>query len=58
MPTYLIRLAQAHESFRKVELQALAELAGVELEFIKYEENVGNSICQFIIVLSTSTRPP
>jgi hypothetical protein len=40
MPTYLIRLAQAHESFRKVELQALADLAGVELEFIKYEEDV------------------
>lgn len=40
MPTYLIRLAQAHESFRKVELQALADLAGVKLEFVKYEEDV------------------
>jgi tRNA G10 N-methylase Trm11 len=58
MPTYLIRLAQAHESFRKVELLALAELAGVELEFIKYEENVGNSVCQFMIVLSIRTRTP
>lgn len=40
MPTYLVRLAQTHESFRKVELQALADLAGVKLEFIKYDENV------------------
>ena len=41
MPTYLVRLAQTHESFRKAELQALADLAGVKLEFIKYDENVG-----------------
>ncbi|KAH3918445.1 hypothetical protein HBI56_133650 [Parastagonospora nodorum] len=39
MPTYLVRLAQTHESFRKAELQALADLAGVKLEFIKYDEN-------------------
>ncbi|KAH8731134.1 RNA methylase family protein [Phaeosphaeriaceae sp. PMI808] len=39
MPLYLIRLAQAHESFRKAELQALANLSGVELEFVKYAEN-------------------
>ncbi|KAH7095595.1 tRNA guanosine-2'-O-methyltransferas-like protein TRM11 [Paraphoma chrysanthemicola] len=39
MPVYLVRLAQAHESFRKVELRALADLAGVDLEFIKYEED-------------------
>lgn len=43
MPTYLVRLAQAHESFRKVELQALADLAGVDLDFVKYEEDV----CRF-----------
>jgi len=40
MPTYLVRLAQAHESFRKVELQALADIAGIKLEFMKYEEDV------------------
>ncbi|KAF1840927.1 tRNA guanosine-2'-O-methyltransferase [Cucurbitaria berberidis CBS 394.84] len=39
MPIYLIRLAQVHESFRKVELQALADLAGVSLQFIKYDDN-------------------
>lgn len=40
MPQYLVRLAQAHESFRKVELQALADVAGVPLQFVKYEEDV------------------
>ena len=40
MPTYLIRLAQAHESFRKAELQALADIAGIALGFIKYDEDV------------------
>jgi tRNA G10 N-methylase Trm11 len=41
MPEYLVRLAQVHESFRKAELQALAELAGVEIEFVSYNEDVG-----------------
>jgi tRNA G10 N-methylase Trm11 len=44
MPTYLVRLAQAHESFRKVELQALADLANVHLEFVKYEEDVRHPV--------------
>lgn len=44
MPIYLVRLAQAHESFRKVELQALADLAGVEIEFVKYEEDVSHCV--------------
>ncbi|CAA9958599.1 RNA methylase family protein [Pyrenophora teres f. maculata] len=39
MPQYLVRLAQAHESFRKVELQALADIAGVTLQFVRYEED-------------------
>ncbi|CAN9112539.1 unnamed protein product [Alternaria alternata] len=39
MPQYLVRLAQAHETFRKVELQALADIAGVPLQFVKYEED-------------------
>jgi hypothetical protein len=41
MPVYLIRLAQTHESFRKVELQALADIAGINIEFVNYEEDVG-----------------
>jgi len=40
MPQYLVRLAQAHESFRKVEMRALADIAGVTLEFVRYEEDV------------------
>ncbi|KAF1941851.1 RNA methylase family protein [Clathrospora elynae] len=39
MPEYLVRFAQAHESFRKVELQALADIAGVTLQIITYEED-------------------
>ncbi|KAF1930668.1 RNA methylase family protein [Didymella exigua CBS 183.55] len=39
MPTYLVRLAQAHESFRTAELRALAELAGVELQMERYEDD-------------------
>jgi tRNA G10 N-methylase Trm11 len=50
MPTYLVRLAQAHESFRKVELQALADLAGVDLEFVKYEEDVGDFLLSSLFV--------
>ena len=37
---YLIRFAQAHESFRQPEIQALADLAGVEVEFLYYDKNV------------------
>ena len=36
---YLIRLAQAHESFRRPELEALASLAGIRCEVISYSEN-------------------
>ena len=42
MPQYLVRLAQIHESFRKAELHALANLAGVELEIVKYDDDVGS----------------
>ncbi|PWY80618.1 RNA methylase family protein [Aspergillus heteromorphus CBS 117.55] len=36
---YLIRFAQVHESFRQPEIQALADLAGVDLEFLYYDKN-------------------
>ncbi|ORY07777.1 S-adenosyl-L-methionine-dependent methyltransferase [Clohesyomyces aquaticus] len=39
MPQYLVRLVQMHESFRKAELQSLADLAGVEIVIVKYEED-------------------
>jgi tRNA (guanine10-N2)-methyltransferase len=40
MPEYLVRLAQVHESFRKAELEALAELTGIKMEIILYSEDV------------------
>lgn len=51
MPQYLVRLAQAHESFRRVELQALADVAGISLQFVKYEEDV--SALLFLTACST-----
>ncbi|KAF9695855.1 hypothetical protein EKO04_005887 [Ascochyta lentis] len=46
MPHYLVRLAQIHESFRKAELRALAELAGVELEIVEYDDDSPYCIVQ------------
>jgi len=37
---YLVRMAQVHSSFRKPELEALALMAGVEVEFVQYSEYV------------------
>ena len=37
---YLIRFIQMHESFRKPETDALAELAGLNLGWVFYSENV------------------
>ncbi|KAF2691071.1 tRNA guanosine-2'-O-methyltransferas-like protein TRM11 [Lentithecium fluviatile CBS 122367] len=39
MPEYLIRLVQVHESFRKAELEALAEVAKTAIEFVYYSED-------------------
>jgi tRNA (guanine10-N2)-methyltransferase len=37
---YLISFAQAHESFRVAEIEALAVFEGVELTILKYEKDV------------------
>jgi tRNA (guanine10-N2)-methyltransferase len=37
---FFIRLAQVHESFRKPELEALAQLLNIQLEFIEYNAEV------------------
>jgi len=37
---YLVRLVHVHETFRKAELEALAVLADVQLEFVYYSDNV------------------
>lgn len=43
MKEYLVRFAQVHESFRKAELFALAEIAGAQLEIVEYQEDVSGS---------------
>ncbi|KAF7592761.1 hypothetical protein BBP40_012519 [Aspergillus hancockii] len=35
---YVIRFAQVHETFRQPEIQALASLAGIDLEFVHYDQ--------------------
>lgn len=40
MMDYLIRFIQVHESFRKAETEALAELFEIEIEWVLYSENV------------------
>lgn len=37
----LIRFVQTHETFRKPEIEALARLANVHVEYQSYDENVG-----------------
>ena len=37
---YLIRFIQMHETFRKPETDALAELNGLDVEWIFYSESV------------------
>lgn len=37
---YLIRFAQSHESFRRPEIEALADLAGIELDILFYDGSV------------------
>lgn len=41
MPTdYLIRFVQVHETFRKPEIEALAVLAAIDVDFVFYSNNV------------------
>lgn len=37
---YLIRFAQTHETFRRPEIEALASLVGVDVEFVLYDRYV------------------
>jgi tRNA (guanine10-N2)-methyltransferase len=37
---YLVRLSQTHTSFRKPELEALAELLNLPLEILDYRDDV------------------
>jgi tRNA (guanine10-N2)-methyltransferase len=37
---FLIRFIQMHESFRKPETDAIADLLGLEIDWIRYAEDV------------------
>lgn len=37
---FLIRFAQAHETFRQPEIEALASLAGYKVDFLYYDKFV------------------
>jgi tRNA G10 N-methylase Trm11 len=54
MPDYLVRLVQMHESFREAELQALADVAEVPIEFVKYEEEASENRRIFLLVSITN----
>lgn len=43
---YLIRLIQIHETFRKPELEALAEIANIKMEILFYSADVGPNFVQ------------
>jgi len=36
----VIRFAQSHDTFRQAEIEALASLAGVDVEFVLYDKHV------------------
>lgn len=39
---YLIRFIQTHETFRQPEIEALAELNEVKIEWLSYSHDVGS----------------
>jgi tRNA (guanine10-N2)-methyltransferase len=43
----LVRFAQTLESFRKAEIEALATLIGINVEFLAYAEDVGDDLRLF-----------
>lgn len=45
---YLLRFAQVHESFRKPEIEALATLTGIDVEFLVYHDHVCRDSYLFI----------
>ena len=49
---YLVRFAQVHESFRQAETDSLAELAGVQLEWVFYSDEVCVSRLDMGVLLS------
>ena len=54
---FLIRFVQTHESFRKPEIEALAVLANVDVDFLSYSENVRLGLLLLLLLLLLSTVP-
>ena len=44
---YLVRFVQMHESFRKAELEASADLYGINMEFLNYSQYVRYYLCLY-----------
>lgn len=53
---YLVRFVQLHESFRKAELEALADLYGINIEFLHYDQYV--RYYMFACLLFPNLAPP
>lgn len=51
MKVFLVRFVQWHESFRIAELEALAVLAGVNLEVLEYNSEVSFDVCPLRMAL-------
>lgn len=58
MPEYLVRFAQVHESFRKAEITALAEVAGIPFEIVEYNDDVGEYLRTSSVVEIFSSKLP
>ena len=48
---YLIRFAQTHETFRRPEIEALASLVGVDVEFVLYDRYVCFPLFFFLVFM-------
>ncbi len=46
---YLVRFVQMHESFRKAELEASADLYGINMEFLNYSQYVRYYVCPYLL---------
>lgn len=50
---YLVRFVQLHESFRKAELEALADLYGINMDFLHYDQYVRYYIIRLLCCFPT-----
>lgn len=52
---FLVRFSQAHESFRLPELQALADLEGIDMKVVEYSLDVSLEFHQFHMAHMTTS---